>query len=309
VAALTDDQGHSNAYHAHFELVRGARVLHLVHQKFSGQAYHLVRRQERRGRADPGLSGGTVREHRALFGAVKKQIARREVTIAIKAARQRCANLRGMHLSRLWLLAVVVVAVSCSGTDSRCDAGTDGGCEGGSVGGGTGGGGGSGGGGGGSSAAALTGIFDLTWSQGAMQWTLEGRGLSLTVHDDGIDETNYDATGTVTIAPATYTDGAQTCTLAEPAAKALDEQYFFKVLKASGGPAQRWGYAAQWDYTCSSGGGSQTVPVIVNFRTAQGTACMTPVDVAAPSPPVMSGSFSMSCLPPYAGVASWSFTP
>jgi hypothetical protein len=41
---LTDDEGHSDTYRAQFELVRGARVLHLVHQKFSGQAYHLVRR-------------------------------------------------------------------------------------------------------------------------------------------------------------------------------------------------------------------------------------------------------------------------
>lgn len=41
---LTDDEGRSDAYRAQFELVRGQRVLHLVHQKFSGQAYHLVRR-------------------------------------------------------------------------------------------------------------------------------------------------------------------------------------------------------------------------------------------------------------------------
>lgn len=40
---LTDDKG-ANAYRAQFELVRGGRVLHLVHQKYSGQAYHLVRR-------------------------------------------------------------------------------------------------------------------------------------------------------------------------------------------------------------------------------------------------------------------------
>lgn len=41
---LTDDDGKVNAYRAQFELVRGGRVLHLVHQKYSGQAYHLVRR-------------------------------------------------------------------------------------------------------------------------------------------------------------------------------------------------------------------------------------------------------------------------
>ena len=40
---LTDEKG-ANAYRAQFELVRGGRVLHLVHQKYSGQAYHLVRR-------------------------------------------------------------------------------------------------------------------------------------------------------------------------------------------------------------------------------------------------------------------------
>ncbi|MFZ5445603.1 MAG: hypothetical protein ACOZQL_36765 [Myxococcota bacterium] len=41
---LTDDEGKTDTYRAQFELVRGGRVLHLVHQKFSGQAYHLVRR-------------------------------------------------------------------------------------------------------------------------------------------------------------------------------------------------------------------------------------------------------------------------
>lgn len=41
---LTDSAGKTDAYRAQFELVRGGRVLHLVHQKYSGQAYHLVRR-------------------------------------------------------------------------------------------------------------------------------------------------------------------------------------------------------------------------------------------------------------------------
>jgi hypothetical protein len=209
---------------------------------------------------------------------------------------------------RLVVLALGMAAVSaCNcGGETGCDGGVDAGCGGGG-GGGQGGGGGTGGGGGGP--APLSGTFDLSWTQGARTWTLEGRGFTLPVHDTGIDETNYDATGTVTISPTSYTEGAMTCTLVGSASRAFSESYFFKVRYLTGGPAQRWGYLDQWDYTCTSSGGSQVIPVIVNFRTAQGTACSTPTDVPAASAPTMSGSFTMDCLPPYVGVATWSFSP
>jgi len=76
------------------------------------------------------------------------------------------------------------------------------------------------------------------------------------------------------------------------------------------GPAQRWGYVDQWDYTCTSAGGSQVFPLIVNFKTAQGTACGQPVDVPAASAPTMSGTFTMDCAAPaWTATATWPFAP
>ncbi len=171
-------------------------------------------------------------------------------------------------------------------------------------------GGGSGGSGGSGGRPGLSGTFDLTWSAGGQAFTVRGTSFWLPVHDTGADETNYDGHGAVTIGPTSYMEaGGVTCTLAEPAAHAYDENYFFKVRHLTSGPVQRWAFLDRWNYTCTSSGGSQTVPVIINFRIAQGVGCTQPTDVPATAAPTMSGSFTMNCLPPYTGTATWSFTP
>jgi hypothetical protein len=206
----------------------------------------------------------------------------------------------------VWL---VLGLFSCGSNAGLCDAGADAGCIGG-TGGGTGSGGGAGSGGGSSLGSALHGTFDLTWTQAGQSWTVQGRGLTLPVHDRGIDETNYDAAGTVTIAPASFEQGGGTCTLTEPETRALNEDYFFKVRNLTAGPAQRWGFADSWRYQCVSAGGTWQTAVIVNFRTATGFGCATPFDVPAPAPPTMSGSFTMDCMgPAFTGTATWSFSP
>lgn len=217
------------------------------------------------------------------------------------------------------MLAAVALA-GCSSGNNTCDAGVDGGScisggggggggaggggTGGGVGGGGGGGGAGGGGTGGGGAAELKGTFTLSWSDGATTFTVQGTSFVLPVHDTGLDETNYDGHGAVTISPDVFMAGGVTCTIAEPAAHLFDENYFFKVRHGAI-PSQRWAYLDQWNYTC----GGATMPVIINFRTASGFGCGTPVDVPTTSAPTMSGSFTMNCLPPYTGTATWSFAP
>jgi hypothetical protein len=194
----------------------------------------------------------------------------------------------------------VGLATSCSPATNTgsCDGGLllDGGCP--DPGGGTGTDGGA--------TAQLHGQFDLTWSAYGQTFTIAGRNVNLSRHDDGPDETNYDATGNATISPTTFPYGTLTCSLAPgDVTQAFSDSYFFKLRKQPS-YGQRWSFLAQWNFQCT--GSAVPVPVIVNFMTGTGTVCSTPVDVPASSPTALNGSFDMNCSP-WTSHATWDFHP
>ncbi len=126
---------------------------------------------------------------------------------------------------------------------------------------------------------------------------------TLTVHDDGLDETNYDMNGTVELSPQTFPDLVSgTCTVAS-AQKSIAEEYAFKLLKREV-PLLRWSYAEEWDVSCTNTGPGK---IIVLFKTGKGLACGALDDVPTPDPTHWNDTYTMTCTTPSVA-ASWNFT-
>lgn len=128
--------------------------------------------------------------------------------------------------------------------------------------------------------------------------------LELTVADDGPDETNYSATGTVSLlGPETFTFGDAICTLVNPDHD-VNESQFLKVLKS---PASvRWGFVDIWTYHCV---GSTTTDLGVEmfYSTNSGTACSAFDDVPIADTQAPSGTDTSTCAGVGTVTATWDF--
>ncbi len=148
------------------------------------------------------------------------------------------------------------------------------------------------------------GAITINWQFSGLNFVITINDATLTLKDDGIDETNYTLSGTATISPGTFTYGGNVYTLAEAAEKAFSSEYGFKVRKLPE-PAVRWGYAEMWNYTS----GSSPFGIVVNFGTKTGLGCGGIVDVPIASLDTLDGEYTMSCMEPaYGGTAIWEFT-
>lgn len=155
-------------------------------------------------------------------------------------------------------------------------------------------------------AADLNGSVDFTFSYlMAPGVTFKARAdLALTMHDDGIDETNYDAVGSLEmIEPEEFILGELVCTL-QDAKKQVNDEYFFKVLKDP--PSVRWGYNEQWMYHCT-GATSYDVAIVLYFFTGTGTACTQFDDVPISDISAPQGQYTSSCSGTGEATAEWDF--
>jgi hypothetical protein len=149
----------------------------------------------------------------------------------------------------------------------------------------------------------FTGAITINWQFSGLNFVITINDATLTLKDDGIDETNYTLSGTATISPGSFTYGGNVYTLAEAAEKAFSDEYGFKVRKLPE-PAVRWGYVEMWEY--QSGG--SPFGVVVNFGTKTGTGCGGIFDVPIASLDNLDGQYTMSCMEAYGGTAVWEFT-
>lgn len=152
-----------------------------------------------------------------------------------------------------------------------------------------------------------TGQFALETTQAGIAYRVEATG-TLTLKDDGPDETNYSLSGTAEMKTTTFMLGASTCVIDEPKTRAIDETYAFKVRKAPA-LALRWGYVEMWTYTCTAPNGMQSPwSATISFNTMQGSpACNTPDDRPVDDVNLLDGTWTMTCSPAGPVTATWHF--
>jgi hypothetical protein len=150
----------------------------------------------------------------------------------------------------------------------------------------------------------FTGKITISWSFMELPFTITIDDVTLTLKDDGLDETNYTMSGTAKISPSSFTYGGNVYIISDAVEKPFTDDYGFKVRKLPQ-PAVRWGYAEGW--TFASGG--STIAIVVNFATKKGYGCGQIVDVPIPDLDTLDGQYTMSCMAPaYSGTANWEFT-
>ncbi len=156
---------------------------------------------------------------------------------------------------------------------------------------------------------SLVGWFDLTYSGSPYtdQAFLAKADAVLVFMDDGIDETNYEIMGNITMKTTVFISDDSTCTLSGPAKKEIVNQSYFKVLKQPA-KAVRWSFSESWNYTCyTPEGATWEVPVMVQFMTGTGMGCTTFADVPIDDTGAPEGSYTSSCSGLGSVTAEWSF--
>lgn len=155
-------------------------------------------------------------------------------------------------------------------------------------------------------AKELTGTFKLSANppSAPVPISIDGS-LTLTMKDDGPDETNYSATGFVTNKTRAFQLNDMTCTLQTERVD-VNEKYFLKVRKE---PvlAVRWSYLEQFIYLCVSPNGQMSWPVMIHFASASGPNCL-PGDVPVTSASSPSGTSLSQCASGGLTSAEWTFT-
>ena len=155
-------------------------------------------------------------------------------------------------------------------------------------------------------AAAMTGTVDFSFTYlTSPGQTFKARAtVSLTVEDDGIDETNYHAVGTLELTePLTFNVEDAVCTV-EAASKPIDEDYFLKVLKDP--LSVRLAYSEAWIYHCT-GMAPFDIMVQLYFITGTGTGCINFDDVPITDAKAPEGEYTADCSGAGACTAKWSF--
>lgn len=138
------------------------------------------------------------------------------------------------------------------------------------------------------------GTFQLGTTQAGISYSVEAN-ATLTLKDDGPDETNYSMTGTAEMKTVTFQLGDATCVVDQPASHAIDETYAVKVRKDPA-LALRWSFADMWTYTCTSPNGMQSPwSVTLLFNTMQGAGCNTPDDRPLADVNLLDDAWTMTC--------------
>lgn len=149
----------------------------------------------------------------------------------------------------------------------------------------------------------LAGTVRYSTERLAMTFVVE-EDLVLTMAEDGLDETNYHATGTARITPESFSLGDETCTVDAPE-QAIAEEYYLKIRKEPQ-LAVRLVHATQWNYTCvSPSGGSAQIPVQVWFATMTGLGCTMFDDVPISDADAPWGEYTVTCNPAGPTTATW----
>lgn len=155
-------------------------------------------------------------------------------------------------------------------------------------------------------ATALTGTVDFSFTYlTAPEQTFKATAtVSLTVEDDGIDETNYHAVGTLELTePLSFNIDDTVCTV-EGASKPVNEDYFLKVLKDP--LSVRLAYSEAWIYHCT---GKATFDIMVQmyFITGTGTGCINFDDVPITDANAPEGEYTADCNGAGVCTAKWAF--
>ncbi len=137
--------------------------------------------------------------------------------------------------------------------------------------------------------------------------TIEANNLTLTLKDEGIDETNYTMVGTAQMKTKAFQLGDMSCVL-KPSEETKAIRDNFKVRKQPA-LAVRWGWSDLFIYQCTSAGSQVDWPVMVYFMTATGSNCLSFADVPISDAMAPGGRFLCSCSPHGPTTAEWSFTP
>lgn len=150
------------------------------------------------------------------------------------------------------------------------------------------------------------GTFQMGTTQAGISYSVEAN-VTLTLKDDGPDETNYSMTGTAEMKTVTFQLGDATCVVDAPASHPIDETYAVKVRKDPA-LALRWGFADMWTYTCTSPNGMQSPwSVTISFNTMKGAGCNTPDDRPLADVNLLDDTWTMTCNLAGPVSATWHF--
>ncbi len=148
------------------------------------------------------------------------------------------------------------------------------------------------------------GTITINWPFSGLNFVITIDDATLTLKDDGIDETNYTMSGTATISPSTFTYGGNVYTLAtlqrNPSLMTMDSRSASFLSRPCDGAMLKCGPLQ-----------AATPPfgIVVNFGTKTGTGCGQIVDVPIADLDTLDGQYTMSCMEPaYGGTAIWEFT-
>ena len=158
---------------------------------------------------------------------------------------------------------------------------------------------------------SLSGTFSID-STSVLGYTVRVEAdATLTLYDDGPDETNYTLSGASAMKTKSLSYGEATCTLNGDGVQAIPKApTLFKVRKEPQ-LAVRWTYLSDtWNFSCTeSGVPPYSMGIVIHFATATGLGCGTPFDVPIDDANSPAGTFTQTCLPVQINVAEWRFHP
>lgn len=141
----------------------------------------------------------------------------------------------------------------------------------------------------------LAGTVTVRQAQSGVDFTVS-LDVALTVVDDGIDETNWSATGTARLSPMEFAMGDATC-VADMPTQVVAEEYFLKVRKD---PilAVRFGSLTGWNFTCTNAMGTMYPWFIgVSGQTGHGLGCIQPDDAPITDVSNIDATYAATCSP------------
>lgn len=150
----------------------------------------------------------------------------------------------------------------------------------------------------------LDGTVTVRQPQNGVDFTVSYQ-VHLDIADDGVDETNWSATGTARLTPSEFLLNGATC-VADMPEQAVDESEFLKVRKDPT-LAVRFGGLTGWDFTCTDPSGS-SFPWLVTVagQTGRGTGCLAFDDAPITDIENIDTRYDATCSPLGPAQITWS---
>ena len=150
----------------------------------------------------------------------------------------------------------------------------------------------------------LAGTVTVRQPQSGVDFAVTYR-VDLPIADDGVDETNWSATGTATLSPTQFMLNDASC-VADVSEQAVDEAYFLKVRKD---PilAVRFAGLTGWNFTCTDPRGAHFPWYVgVSGQTGRGIGCIAFDDAPITDDENIDAHYDSTCSPIGPAQITWS---